>query len=195
VGTITPCRSARNSPQSAWITRLPLRKSCAEQDCPWSARKAAEKRDGAARVPQVKSLTGDCHSRLCRGTPDHATLLTLGDHVFDLSSWNLSMVTDVSNLPIRFDRDQVAGFCRDRGIIRLSLFGSVLREDFDPARSDIDVLADFKPEATRGIGFRFFGYGDQLAGILGRKVDFCSRLDPRLEPSIRREAVTIYEDS
>jgi len=24
----------------------------------------------------------------------------------------------------------------------------------------IDVLADFKPEATRGIGFRFFGYGD-----------------------------------
>jgi predicted nucleotidyltransferase len=121
--------------------------------------------------------------------------LTFLYFLFDLSSWNLSMVTDVSNLPIRFDRDRVAGFCRDRGIVRLSLFGSVLREDFDPDRSDIDVLADFKPEATRGIGFRFFGYGDELAGILGRKVDFCSRLDPRLEPSIRREAVTIYEDS
>jgi hypothetical protein len=63
------------------------------------------------------------------------------------------------------------------------------------ARLTIDVLADFKPEATRGIGFRFFGYGDELAGILGRKVDFCSRLDPRLEPTVRREAVTIYEDS
>ena len=61
--------------------------------------------------------------------------------------------------------------------------------------SDIDVLADFKAEATRGIGFRFFGYGDELAGILGRKVDFCSQLDPRVEPIIRREAVTIYEDS
>jgi predicted nucleotidyltransferase len=144
---------------------------------------------------QVKSITRKCHSRLGRNTPDHATLLTLGDQLFDLSSWNLTMVTDVSNLPIRFDRDRVAGFCRDRGIVRLSLFGSVLREDFDPDRSDIDVLADFKPEATRGIGFRFFGYGDELAGILGRKVDFCSRLDPRLEPSIRREAVTIYEDS
>jgi hypothetical protein len=36
---------------------------------------------------------------------------------------------------------------------------------------------------------------DELAGILGRKVDFCSRLDPRLEPTVRREAVTIYEDS
>jgi hypothetical protein len=45
-------------------------------------------------------------------------------------------------------------------------------DDFDPARSDIDVLADFKPEATRGIGFRFFGYGDELAGILGRKSRF-----------------------
>ena len=90
------------------------------------------------------------------------------------------MVTDVTRLPIRFDGDRVAAFCRARGIVRLSLFGSVLRDDFDPIRSDIDVLADFKPEATRGIGFRFFGYGDELAGILGRKVDFCSRLDPRL---------------
>ena len=104
------------------------------------------------------------------------------------------MVTDVKNLPIQFDRDRVVAFCRDRGIIRLSVFGSVLSDDFDPTRSDIDVLADFKPEATRGIGFRFFGYGDELAGILGRRVDF-SRLDPRLEPTVRREAVTIYEDS
>jgi predicted nucleotidyltransferase len=105
------------------------------------------------------------------------------------------MVTDEKQLPIRFDRDRVARFCRDRGISRLSLFGSVLRDDFDPARSDVDVLADFKPGATRGIGFRFFGYGDELSGILGRKVDFCSRLDPHLEPTVRREAVTIYEDS
>jgi uncharacterized protein len=105
------------------------------------------------------------------------------------------MVTDVKKLPILFDHERVVAFCRDRGIVRLSVFGSVLREDFDPARSDIDVLADFKPEATRGIGFRFFGYGDELAGILGRKVDFCSRLDPLVEPTIRREAVTIYEDS
>lgn len=57
------------------------------------------------------------------------------------------MVTDVTKLPIRFDGARVAAFCRDRGIVRLSVFGSVLREDFDPARSDIDVLADFKPEA------------------------------------------------
>ena len=104
-------------------------------------------------------------------------------------------VLPAMKLPIQFDRDRVVAFCRERGIVRLSVFGSVLRDDFDPAHNDIDVLADFKPEATRGIGFRFFGYGDELAEILSGKVDLCSRLDPRLEPTVRREAVTIYEDS
>ena len=104
-------------------------------------------------------------------------------------------VLPAMKLPIHFDRDRVVAFCRDRGTVRLSVFGSVLRDDFDPALSDIDVLADFKPEATRGIGFRFFGYGDELAEILGGKVDFCSRLAPRLEPTLRREAVTIYQES
>ena len=75
------------------------------------------------------------------------------------------------------------------------MFGSVLRDDFDPACSDIDGLADFKLEAMRSIGFHFFGHGNELAGILGRRGDFCSLLDPRLEPTARREAVTIYEDS
>lgn len=34
--------------------------------------------------------------------------------------------------------------------------------------------------ARPGHRISFFGYGDELTGILGRKVDFCSRLDPRL---------------
>lgn len=104
------------------------------------------------------------------------------------------MATEGKQLPIRFDPNRVAAFCRERGIVRLSVFGSALRDDFDPTRSDLDVLADFKPEALRGVGFRFFGYGDELGGILGRKIDFCSRLDPRLEPTIRSEAVAIYEE-
>lgn len=84
------------------------------------------------------------------------------------------MATDVKKLPIQSDRDRAVAFCHDRGIVRLSVFGSVLRDDFDPARSDVDVLADFKPEATRGIGFRFFGYGEELAGILGQKASISS---------------------
>jgi len=38
----------------------------------------------------------------------------------------------VAELPIRIDREKVSEFCRARGIRKLSLFGSVLRDDFDP---------------------------------------------------------------
>lgn len=34
-------------------------------------------------------------------------------------------------LPINIDREKVAAFCRGCGIRKLSLFGSVFREDFD----------------------------------------------------------------
>ena len=69
-------------------------------------------------------------------------------------------------LPIRIDHGKIAEFCRARGIRKLSLFGSVLRDDFDPARSDVDVLAEFDPGALAGVGFRYFAYGEELSAIL-----------------------------
>jgi predicted nucleotidyltransferase len=99
----------------------------------------------------------------------------------------------IGRLPIQIDREKIAAFCRARGIRRLSLFGSVLRDDFDPQRSDVDVLAEFEPGALRGVGFRYFGYGEELAAILGRKVDFCSRLNKHIEATVRNEAIPIYE--
>jgi uncharacterized protein len=99
----------------------------------------------------------------------------------------------IAELPIKIDREKIAEFCRARGIRRLSIFGSVLRDDFDRQRSDVDVLAEFDPDALKGVGFRYFGYGEALAAILGRQVDFCSRLNKYIEASVRREAVPIYE--
>src|SRR3954467_11771450 len=99
----------------------------------------------------------------------------------------------VSELPIVFDRKKVEEFCRARGIRKLSLFGSVLRDDFDPKTSDVDVLAEFEPGALRGIGFRYFGYAEELSRILGRRVDFCSRLNKYIEARVRQEALPIYE--
>jgi predicted nucleotidyltransferase len=106
---------------------------------------------------------------------------------------SVSQAGIAAELPIRIDYEKVAEFCRARGIWTLSLFGSVLRDDFDPARSDVDVLAEFAPGALTGVGFRYFGYGDELAAIIGRKVDFCSRLNRHIEAAVRREAVPIYE--
>jgi uncharacterized protein len=99
----------------------------------------------------------------------------------------------VAELPIHIDREKIARFCRERGIHRLSLFGSVLRDDFDSRHSDVDVLAEFEPGVLRTVGFRYFGYGDELAAIIGRKVDFCSRLHPLIFDRIKDELLPIYE--
>lgn len=42
-------------------------------------------------------------------------------------------------------REHLAAFCRERGIRRLAIFGSALRDDFR-ADSDVDVLVEFEPD-------------------------------------------------
>ncbi len=48
------------------------------------------------------------------------------------------------------------------------MFGSVLRDDFGPD-SDVDILVEFEPGFVPGL--EFFALEDELAQILGRKVD------------------------
>ncbi len=69
---------------------------------------------------------------------------------------------------ITLPKDAIAEFCRRHHIRRLSLFGSVLGEDFGP-ESDLDVLVEFAPGQTPG--FAFFAMEEELSKIVGRKVD------------------------
>ncbi len=80
----------------------------------------------------------------------------------------------LEELPIKIDREQIAEFCRERGIRKMSLFGSVVRDDFDPARSDVDVLVEFAPGRTPG--WEFFHWNEDLEPLFGRKVDLMSRV-------------------
>jgi predicted nucleotidyltransferase len=100
----------------------------------------------------------------------------------------------IAELPISIDRKALAAFCRERGIRKLSLFGSVLRLDFAP-QSDVDVLVEFLPGRTPGLAF--FGYADELAKIIGRKVDLNTPafLSRHFRDDVRRQAVTIYEQA
>ena len=75
----------------------------------------------------------------------------------------------IAELPIAIDPEAVAAFCRDRGIRKLSLFGSVLRDDFGP-ESDVDVLVEFAADAGVGL-FEFVDVQQELTGLLGREVD------------------------
>ena len=64
---------------------------------------------------------------------------------------------------------KVAAFCRRNHIQKLSLFGSVLREEFRPD-SDIDVLVEYEPDHFPGF-FKLADMQDELSALFGRKVD------------------------
>jgi hypothetical protein len=72
----------------------------------------------------------------------------------------------VTRIPI--DKEKVAEFCKRRRIRKLSLFGSVLRDDFGP-ESDVDVLVEFEPGYAPGL--EFFTIEMELSEMIGRKVD------------------------
>lgn len=70
---------------------------------------------------------------------------------------------------ISLPRDRLDEFCRRNHIAKISLFGSVLREDFGP-NSDIAVLVEFEGGHTSG----FFGLArieEEFSELFGRKVD------------------------
>ena len=70
---------------------------------------------------------------------------------------------------LNLDREKIAEFCRRSGIRKLSLFGSVLRDDFGPD-SDVDVLVEFEPGVRIGL-IRLAGLEIELSEMIGRKVD------------------------
>lgn len=42
------------------------------------------------------------------------------------------------------NRDKIIELCRAHHVRRLSAFGSAVRDDFDQARSDVDLLVEFE---------------------------------------------------
>lgn len=75
----------------------------------------------------------------------------------------------LGEIKISIPRDKISEFCRRNQIRRLSLFGSVLREDFSPD-SDVDILIEFEPGTRVGM-IRLSGLEIELSNIIGRKVD------------------------
>lgn len=70
---------------------------------------------------------------------------------------------------IEVPRAEIADFCKRHHIRKLSLFGSVLRDDFGP-NSDVDVLVEFDPDHVPGL-IRLATMELELSDILGRNVD------------------------
>ena len=75
----------------------------------------------------------------------------------------------MSEARISIPKDRIVEFCKRHQVRRLSLFGSVLREDFGP-ESDVDILVEFKPNTRMGL-IQLSGLEIELGKIIGRKVD------------------------
>jgi len=99
-------------------------------------------------------------------------------------------------MPVNFDipREEIIDFCRTRYIRRLSLFGSVLGDDFT-VESDVDVLVEFEPGHTPGYGF--ITMQDELGEMLGRKVDLNTPqcLSRYFRDRVLAEAEVLYDVS
>jgi hypothetical protein len=98
---------------------------------------------------------------------------------------------DEANLMI--PKERIREFCKRNRIRKLSLFGSVLRDDFTP-ESDVDILVEFEPDARVGL-IRLAGLELELGEILGRKVDLNTEgfLSQDYRDRVLSEAVVQYD--
>jgi len=66
--------------------------------------------------------------------------------------------------------EEIGRLCRLHGVRRLEVFGSILRSDFDPQRSDVDVVVEFERQVAASFA-NFLDLKEALEGLFGRPVD------------------------
>lgn len=103
-------------------------------------------------------------------------------------------MSETQQLPIVIPKEELAHFCQRHHIRKLSLFGSVLRDDFTP-ESDIDFLVEFEPGKTPGF-FKIVSMEMELSELLeGRKIDLRTpeELSIYFRDRVMAEAVVQYD--
>ena len=86
----------------------------------------------------------------------------------------------------------LASFCRQHGVRRLSVFGSLLDDRFSPD-SDLDVLIEFEPGRVPGL-VSPAAMEIEMEGHLGRRVDLRTYgdLSRYFRDDVRAKAKEIY---
>lgn len=94
---------------------------------------------------------------------------------------------------INLPKDRIAEFCKRHQILKLSIFGSALREDFG-SNSDVDILVVFEPNTRVGL-ITLAGMELELSKIIGRKVDLNTSgfLSKYYRDRVLKEAVVQYD--
>jgi hypothetical protein len=109
-------------------------------------------------------------------------------------------LTNPAQLRIDLPLDAIARVCETFGVSELAVFGSVLRDDFDPARSDVDFLVRFINNDAGDWGHKYMDMEEEIGKLLGRKVDVVSwrgierSKNPYRRNHILRHARRVYEN-
>jgi predicted nucleotidyltransferase len=81
--------------------------------------------------------------------------------------------------------DAIAAACRRHHVARLHAFGSVLRPDFRPGESDIDLLVEFQPLDASTLYRTYFALLNDLRQGLASRVDLVMA-DAVRNPTIKK---------
>jgi len=90
--------------------------------------------------------------------------------------------------------ETIRRICRSLAVSRLELVGSAARDDFQPERSDIDVVVDF--EGSDRLFERYFDLKQQLEICFKRNVDIIQMKalkNPYVRKTIEADRITVYE--
>lgn len=92
-------------------------------------------------------------------------------------------------------RSEVERMCRRLAVRRLELFGSAVRDDFDPVASDLDFLVEFDATSTIPALEQYFGLKEELETLFGRPVDLVmprAVRNPYVRAEIERDRRLLY---
>ena len=92
--------------------------------------------------------------------------------------------------------EQLRAIAKRRRVRHLAVFGSVARNDFDAARSDVDLLVEFDPLEPIERAEAYLGLLADLEALFERPVDLVERSalrNPIVRESIEASQVTVYD--
>jgi len=92
-------------------------------------------------------------------------------------------------------REEIAELCRTHHVRRLAVFGSAVRDDFDPEKSDVDLLVEFTADVQTNYSRNFFSLEEDFVRLFGKDVDLVasdSVQNPYILRRIREQQERLY---
>jgi uncharacterized protein len=95
---------------------------------------------------------------------------------------------------LQFDKQRLAEICEKHSVVLLRVFGSYARGQAT-AESDLDILVEYQPEASKNIGLlEFAGLQIELEAFFNRRVDLkeIGNFRPESQSRVLRESIVAY---